>query len=137
VTFVFPAEEAKRSRPPGPIAEIQGLSLQSRKTNLPDRQFSGELDRLKDVEAGFDPELLEKAQKAGFRLILRINHDPWLAKDRLFADLAKISGEGQIGVLLNTDEIPAGKTRCRSGKVSCGTPGILQLFFEFHPRNPL
>jgi len=112
---------------------IQGLSLKAERRTFRIVSSQANWDRLKDVEAGFDPELLEKAQKAGFRLILRINHDPWLAKDRLFADLAKISGEGQIGVLLNTDEIPGGKDALPEWKSFLRDSRHLQLFFEFHP----
>lgn len=112
---------------------IQSLSLKAEGRTFRIVSPQTDLDRLKDVEAGFNPGLLANAWAAGFHLILRINHDPWLAKDRLFADLTKISGEDKIGVLLNTDEIPGGKDALAEWKDFLRDPRHLQLFFEFHP----
>ena len=112
---------------------VQGLSLKAEGQAFRIVSPQADLQRLKDVEAGFNPRLLEAAREAGFRLILRINHDPWLAKDRLFADLVRISGEDKIGVLLNTDEIPGGQDALPEWKEFLRDSRHLQLYFEFHP----
>jgi len=112
---------------------VAGLSLKSASGKFRLMSQRNDWDRLKDVESGFDPEFLDQARQAGFRLILRVNHDPWLAKDRLFADLAKITASEKIGVLLNTDEIPGGKDAFPEWKSFLKDQGNLQLLFEFKP----
>jgi hypothetical protein len=112
---------------------ISGLSLKSEAGKYRIISPREDWDRLKDVEAGFDPELIRDARQAGIRLILRVNHDPWLAKDRLFTELAGISAMEKIGVLLNSDEIPGGMEAFPQWRSFLKDQGNVQMLFEFHP----
>jgi hypothetical protein len=91
-------------------------------------------ERLKDMEVGFNPELLQKASQAGFHIVLRVNNDPWLSQDKLFADLAEIgSAHEELGFLFNTDEIPGGAEALPQWGSFLTNQNYDQLIFEFHP----
>jgi hypothetical protein len=90
-------------------------------------------ERLKDLETGYDPELLDQADRAGLRLVLRVNQDPWIPADALFSDLKRLTAShGEMGFVLNTDEVPGGKEALPRWR-SFLADGNLQLLFEFHP----
>ncbi len=91
-------------------------------------------ERLRDVEVGFNPELLGVARQAGLRLVLRVNNDPWLAFDSLFDDLQRVSQSNEkLGVLLNTDEVPGGNQALTAWESFLQSHDYQQLLFEFHP----
>jgi hypothetical protein len=91
-------------------------------------------DRIKDLELGFNPELLGQAREAGLHLVLRVNDDPWLSKEKLFGDLQEIGSANQeLGFLLNTDEIPGGPDASSAWVTFLESQNYAQLFFEFHP----
>ncbi len=114
---------------------VTGVTLQK----SPSRKFklicpAKDWDPLKDVELGFNPEFLGLARQAGFHLVLRVNHDPWLTQDKLFASLAEIaSAHVELGFLLNTDEVPGGADALRPWISFLESQNFIQLLFEFHP----
>ncbi len=67
-------------------------------------------------------------------MVLRINNDPWLSKENHFADLQEISSANQeLGVLLNTDEVPGGNDALPTWVSFLESQNFSQLLFEFHP----
>jgi hypothetical protein len=91
-------------------------------------------ERLQDLEVGFDPEFMGKARQAGFHLVLRVNNDPWLSRDKLFSDLQEVAAANQeLGFLLNTDEVPGGTDALPSWVAFLENQNYSQLLFEFHP----
>jgi len=89
---------------------------------------------LKDLELGFNPELLGKARQAGFNIVLRVNQDPWMTKEKLFSDLQEIGAVNeQLGVMLNTDDIPGGNDALGDWVSFLESQHYAQLLFEFHP----
>jgi hypothetical protein len=91
-------------------------------------------ERFKDAEVGFNPELLGQARQAGFRLVLRVNNDPWLAKEKLFSELSEIGSANQeLGFLLNSDDVPGGADALATWVSFLQSQGFAQLLFEFHP----
>jgi hypothetical protein len=104
---------------------------------LTDRRIDPSLrdwERIKDAEAGYDLELCDKARQAGFHIVFRVNHDPWLPKDKLFQELREaIDGRAESGFLLNTDEVPGGSEALPEWRLLVDGTNSLQLLFEFHP----
>jgi hypothetical protein len=104
---------------------------------LADRSIVSSLrdwESIKDAEAGYDLELVDKARQAGFHIVFRINHDPWLPKDKLFQELREaIDGGGESGFLLNTDEVPGGPEALPEWRALVDGGSSLHLLFEFHP----
>jgi len=105
--------------------------------NLTDRHISPSLrdwERIKDAEAGYDPDLLDKAARAGFHIVFRVNNDPWLPKDKLFQELREAGdARGESGYLLNTDEVPGGPESLPDWRSLVDGTTRIQLLFEFHP----
>ena len=77
---------------------------------------------------------MHQASLAGLRLVLRVNHDPWLAKDAMFSDLLEFSSaQDTIGLVFNTDEIPGGPEALPLWRYFLDNRRFVELLFEFHP----
>jgi hypothetical protein len=91
-------------------------------------------ERLKDIEAGFDPTMLSKSQAAGLPVVLRINQDPWLEKSKLFEELGRIvAGLAEMGILLNTEDVPGGRDSWPDWISFMRQNRVAHLLFEFRP----
>ena len=114
---------------------VAGVSIQASGTGKFRLVSSlGNWNRLKDLEVGFNPDVLGKARDAGFHLVLRLNHDPWLSQDKLFQSLEAIkAAQSDLGFLLDTDQLPGGADALPAWQIFFKDPSVLQLLFEFHP----
>ena len=113
---------------------LSGVAFKRNSKNFVLTNSQKSWEQLKDIELGFNPELLGMARQAGLHVVLRVNNDPWLPKEKLFADISEILSANQgIAFLLNTDDVPGGADALPQWVSLFETTDSFQLLFEFHP----
>lgn len=91
-------------------------------------------DRLKEVELGFNPTLIQSAQDEQLHLMLRVEQDGWTSVETVFKELDQIaSRSSSLAVLFSSDLLPGGMNAVAAWTAWVQSHEARVPFFEFKP----
>jgi len=129
---------ASRSLSEQAYRELSRRGAQDLRWSALDRELGlarthGSFLALKDVEIGFDGDLINEMTIHGLAAILRVNADPWLDFQSMKDSLNENLGLPPVtGILFNSDDLPGGIEAMPLWCSWIRHHGALEPLFEFH-----
>jgi len=118
--------------------ELSRRGAQDLRLDAGDRELGlvrphGSFASLKQVELGFDVELIQQIAARGLASIVRVNADPWMGFQAMEDSLKEDLGvPGISGLIFNSDDMPGGLDSVPLWRSWLRRHDIVQALFEFH-----
>jgi hypothetical protein len=116
------------------LRQVQSVSLVVNGRAIDITLKKGKFNGLQDIEAGFDPGLIDTVQTAGLQPILRLNNDAWLKREDSISALSALPIESaRTAVLFGIDALPQDSVQKRALMSWLRRHQVVQFLAEFKP----